>query len=266
MLPGVRKERPQNKDVGVRSTQHLSDRMAWPPPCVDGLTPTARARMHKSIKKIPLLVVEAGIVGDVAPPISPRLHPLRLHSHPHDNVPRPTHANTSQLPTHRDGCNCVATTPMSPKHSLGASIGVGTAGCSGPVNFHTLFLSSYPPSSDESVLEGTFDSNRTENFLVTPTSSHEMTMDGAFKAQVVNVFETDSKFEPWLTKVKISGKGGGKKGRRDRAREAGDKVAQIQKTNDREIATPQAPCVRGQGRDLLEQRQALSRWGGAGHV
>ena len=34
-----------------------------------------------------------------------------------------------------------------------------------------------------------------------------------------------------------SGKGGGKEGRRDRAREDGDKVAQIQRTKDREIAS-----------------------------
>ena len=28
-------------------------------------------------------------------------------------------------------------------------------------------------------------------------------MDGAFKAQVVNIFEADSKFEAWLVKLKI---------------------------------------------------------------
>ena len=39
--------------------------------------------------------------------------------------------------------------------------------------------------------------------LVPPTTAHEMDMDSAFKAQVVNIFGADSKFEAWLTKVKI---------------------------------------------------------------
>ena len=36
--------------------------------------------------------------------------------------------------------------------------------------------------------------------LVPPTSAHEMAMDSAFKAQVVNIFGADSKFEAWLVK------------------------------------------------------------------
>ena len=39
--------------------------------------------------------------------------------------------------------------------------------------------------------------------LVPPTSAHEKTTEGAFKAQVVNIFEADSKFEAWLAKNKI---------------------------------------------------------------
>ena len=70
------------------------------------------------------------------------------------------------------------------------------------MNSHTLFLSSLPPSSAGLGLKALW-RKRAESFLVPPTSAHEMAMDGAFKAQVVNVFEADSQFEAWLVKVKI---------------------------------------------------------------
>ena len=102
----------------------LSDLMGPLPSLVDGFGPTARAWMLKLIKKIPLLVMEARIVGGFAPHrTSPQIHPLRFHPYPHDSVPGQMQANQTRLFTHRDGCTCihtgrVAATSMNPTRSL----------------------------------------------------------------------------------------------------------------------------------------------------
>ena len=45
--------------------------------------------------------------------------------------------------------------------------------------------------------------SRNRILLVPPTSAHEKTMEGAFGAQVVGIFEAESKFEAWLGRNKI---------------------------------------------------------------
>ena len=45
--------------------------------------------------------------------------------------------------------------------------------------------------------------SRNRILLVPPTSAHEKTMEGAFRAQVVGIFEAESKFEAWLERNKI---------------------------------------------------------------